>query len=221
MRRAGRIRMTDGAAPASPWRQSRRGRPRDPDFGAKREAVLAAAAALMARHGYEGMSLAELAGMLNVSKPTLYHYVGSKEALFAELVERSQRATIDFIAAVAAGEGTGLEKLRRILVGYAEIVNSDPGTSLIFSRSASVSPDVGRQIVARSREANAIIRRVLREGEADGTLRIVDPSIVLQTLFGAVNWTPNWFRPGGRLSLRELAELQADILLAGVRGPAA
>jgi len=213
--------MTNDAATAPPWRQGRRGRPRDPDFDAKRNAVLAAAAALMARHGYEGMSLADLAGMLNVSKPTLYHYVGSKAALFAEIVERSQRATIDFMAAVAAEQASGCEKLRRILVGYVEIVNSDPGTSLIFSRAANVSPDIAQQIVARSREANAIIRRVLREGEADGTLRVVDPSIVLQTLFGAANWTPNWFRPGGRLSLRELAELQADILLAGVRGPAA
>jgi AcrR family transcriptional regulator len=212
--------MTD-EAPAAAFGARRPGRPREPDFPAKRDAVLAAAAALIARRGYQGLSLAELAQVLNVSKPTLYHYVGSKEALFAEIVARSQQATIAFMAGVAQGEGTGLSKLRAILIGYAEIVNSDFGTSLIFSNTAGVGEETRRRIVERSHEADALIRRVLAEGEADGTLRVVDPSIVLHTLFGSLNWTPNWFRPQGRLSLRDVAELQADILLAGVRGPKA
>ncbi len=197
------------------------GRPREPDFAAKREAVLVAAAGLMARRGYDGMSLAELAEALGVTKPTLYHYVGSKEQLFAEIVERSQRATIDFIRGVAEAGGTGAAKLRRILVGYMQIVNTDFGTSLTFVGPAVLGPETLAAIQARAQEANALILRVFDEGRADGTLAIAEPKITLQTLFGALNWTRNWYRPGGRLTLREVAERQADILLAGVRGPAA
>jgi AcrR family transcriptional regulator len=206
---------------SDPWEKRPRGRPRDPEFDEKREAVLAAAAALMARRGYGGMSLADLAETLSVSKPTLYHYVGSKEQLFAEIVARSQAATIAFIREVADGGGTGLSKLREVLVGYAEIVNSDFGTSLIFAGTAELGPETQAAIRARAREANALIYQVFEEGRADGTLAVGDLKLTLQTLFGALNWTPNWYRPGGPLSLRDVAEAQADILLAGVKGPRA
>lgn len=216
MRRARGARLV-----SDPFQKRRRGRPREPDFQDKREAVLAAAAALMARHGYDGMSLGDLAEALKVSKPTLYHYVGGKEQLFAEIVARSQQATIDFIRGVAEAGGTGAAKLRRILVGYMQIVNSDFGTSLTFSGPAVLGPETLAAIQTRAAEANALIYRVFEEGRADGTLHIDEPAITLQTLFGALNWTRNWYRPGGRLSLREIAERQADILLAGVKGPAA
>jgi AcrR family transcriptional regulator len=208
-----------GPAAEPPWAARRPGRPREPDFEAKREAVLAAAAALMAKRGYDGMSLADLAEALGVTKPTLYHYVGGKEQLFAEIVARSQRATIDFMRGVAEAGGTGAAKLRRILVGYMQIVNSDFGTSLTFSGPAVLGPETLAAIQARSREANEVIYRVFAEGQADGTLAIDDPTLTLHTLFGALNWSPTWYRPGGRLTLREAAEAQADILLVGVKGP--
>ena len=49
----------------------------------------------------------------------------------------------------------------------------------------------------------------------------VRAAVLLHTLFGALNWTTNWFRPARPLSLREVAEAQVEILLGGVRGPAA
>jgi AcrR family transcriptional regulator len=187
----------------------------------KREAVLSAAAALIGRNGYNGMSLSDLASELNVTKPTLYHYVGSKEELFSEIVARSQRMTIDFMRSVVDQDLTGYEKLRRIMVGYAEIVNSDFGTCLIFANSPELSDKTRAEIKRRAREANALILKVFDEGRMDRTLVVDDPPLALQTLFGALNWSPSWFKPGGRLSLKSVAERQVDMLLNGVRGPKA
>ena len=203
------------AAEPSPWGKVRRGRGRQYDV--KREAVLTAATMLMRRRGYGGMALAELAELLNITKPTLYHYVGGKEALFAEIVARSQQMTLDMMREVVAQPASGGEKLRRIMVAYMEIVNSDAGTGLIFSNTAEIGAATQAQIKARAGQADALILQVLREGVADGSLRVADPGLVLRTLFGSLNWTPNWFKPGGRLSLREAAERQVDILLGGVR----
>jgi AcrR family transcriptional regulator len=205
------------ASAPSPWAGTKAHRGRGRDFPVKREAVLSAAAALIGRKGYDGMSLAELAETLGVTKPTLYHYVGSKEQLFAEIVGRSQAMTIDFIAGVAAGPGSGIEKLRAIMLGYVEIVNSDAGTCLLFANTADVGAETFGQIRARAKQANALIYQVLAEGQADGTLRIPDPAVALNTLFGSLNWTPNWYRPGRRLPLAEIAEMQVDLLLGGVR----
>jgi AcrR family transcriptional regulator len=203
----------------SPW--GAKPRRRASQFPMKREAVLSAAAALIGRSGYNGMSLSDLASELNVTKPTLYHYVGSKEELFSEIVARSQRMTIEFMKSVVQQATTGYNKLRQIMLGYAEIVNSDFGTCLIFANSPELGAKTRAEIRQRAREANALILQALDEGAQDGTLIVDDRTIVLQTLFGALNWSPNWFKSDGRLPLKAVAERQIDILLNGVRGPKA
>lgn len=57
------------------------GRPKDM---AKRAAILAAAERMFLQHGYEGVSMDQIAAEAGVSKLTVYSHFGDKEALFAE-----------------------------------------------------------------------------------------------------------------------------------------
>ena len=61
--------------PASP------GRPKDL---AKRAAILEAAESLFLQHGYEGVSMDQIAAAAGVSKLTVYSHFGDKDALFSE-----------------------------------------------------------------------------------------------------------------------------------------
>src|SRR3984893_16023697 len=63
---------------ASPWRV---GRERLRDRAVKREAVVRAAAREFNRKGYHNTSLDDIAARLEVTKPTVYYYVTSKEQL--------------------------------------------------------------------------------------------------------------------------------------------
>src|SRR2546423_3691227 len=63
---------------ASPWRASRE---RLRDRAVKREAVIRAAAREFNRKGYHNTSLDDIAARLEVTKPTVYYYVTSKEQL--------------------------------------------------------------------------------------------------------------------------------------------
>jgi TetR/AcrR family transcriptional regulator, cholesterol catabolism regulator len=40
--------------------------------------------------------------------------------------------------------------------------------------------------------------------------------ISVLTILGALNWTPEWFSPDGRLSAAEVGDLMADTLLGGI-----
>src|SRR4029077_9835129 len=68
-------------AAASPWRGSRE-RLRDREL--KRGAVIRAAAREFNRKGYHNTSLDDIAAALEVTKPTVYYYVTSKEQLLFE-----------------------------------------------------------------------------------------------------------------------------------------
>lgn len=60
------------------------GRPKDP---AKRAAILEAAKRLFLGHGFEGVSMDQIASRAGVSKLTVYSHFGDKETLFLEAVE--------------------------------------------------------------------------------------------------------------------------------------
>jgi AcrR family transcriptional regulator len=50
-----------------------------------RSNILAQALALFASRGYEGVGVQEIVDAASITKPTLYHYFGSKEGLLTEL----------------------------------------------------------------------------------------------------------------------------------------
>ena len=52
----------------------------------RREQILQVAATLFARHGFHGVSIAELGAAVGVSGPALYRHFPGKEALLAEML---------------------------------------------------------------------------------------------------------------------------------------
>src|SRR5690606_41525500 len=54
--------------------------------GGRREQILAVAAQLFARHGFHGVSIADLGAAVGVSGPALYRHFPGREARLAELL---------------------------------------------------------------------------------------------------------------------------------------
>jgi len=63
----------------------------------RREKILAAARDLITRHGYEGVTMRELAAKAGVTPKTLYHQFGNKEKLLRTAVEERFRHTYQAI----------------------------------------------------------------------------------------------------------------------------
>ena len=66
-----------------PTKSAGPGRPKDPG---KRAAILAAAKRMFVSHGFERVSMDQIASEAGVSKLTVYSHFGDKESLFAEAV---------------------------------------------------------------------------------------------------------------------------------------
>jgi AcrR family transcriptional regulator len=68
----------------------------------RRRRILATARQLVARRGYEALTMRELARQSRVTVPTLYNLIGGKEAVLAAAVEEQ---TARFLAGVERGRG--------------------------------------------------------------------------------------------------------------------
>lgn len=97
---------------------------RNPDRTRRR--ILQAAIRLFAAHGFHAVSVDQIVGKACVNKRMVYHYFGSKDALFeAALAEVYQRIESIEFHAVERGRSPR-EKLSRLLESYFEFLDAEP-----------------------------------------------------------------------------------------------
>jgi AcrR family transcriptional regulator len=88
----------------------------------RREMIVAAAAELFHRNGYQGTRIEDIGAAVGMSGPAVYRHFASKEALLTELLERAvERAQRDLDAALAASAAPRetLERIVRAAVAHA------------------------------------------------------------------------------------------------------
>lgn len=60
--------------------------------------------------------------------------------------------------------------------------------------------------------------QIVEDGVDSGDFRPVNVKMAVFGFLGMVNWTHQWFSPGGEFSSQEIASMLADLALHGVLG---
>ena len=210
--------MRDGermaaTARRSPWpKQEERERERNE----KREALLHAAVQSFNERGFHATSLDDVAASLNVTKPTIYYYLGNKDESLFECVRRGLDGIRQAAQAVERAGGTGLERLRALMRDYAVIMTRDFGMCVTRTADHELSPESRTRFRALKREIDETVRRVVEEGMADGSIALGDARMMTFTATGALNWIARWYDPDGPLSAEAVAEACVDTLIDGL-----
>jgi AcrR family transcriptional regulator len=105
--------------------------------GDLRDAVLAAAAEVIARDGVEQLSLRSVAAELGVSHTAPRHHFGSREGVFTALATQGYRGLAEAIDAVSAVGGSFAE----VGAAYVEFAVSHPGHFAVMFRPDLVDGD--------------------------------------------------------------------------------
>lgn len=202
-----------GSVEASLWRSAE---DKEQERREKREAVLRAAVKSFNEKGFHATSLDEVATALNVTKPTIYHYFGTKDDILFECVRRGLEAIREAAEAVESDRGGGLKRLRRLMHDYAVIMTMDFGMCVIRTADHELSPESRAKFRALKREIDHTVRRVVEQGMTDGTLAKGDPRLVTFTLTGALNWIARWYDPKGPLTPQQVADGCVGTLVTGL-----
>lgn len=211
-----RPRTSTANEPASPWRKAG-DRTREREI--KREAVLRTAAQLFNEKGFHAVSLDEVAERLNVTKPTLYYYVKSKDEILAECVRSGLELMQEAIARSDKAGGTAIDKLVAAMRKYAEIVTMDFGKCLIRVGEDPLPPESRREVRRLKAEIDREFRHLIEQGIAEGSLRDVDPKLAAFTLAGALSWIGRWYRADGPLTPDQIADQCIGVLMGGLAVP--
>ncbi len=172
--------------------------------------------------GYHRATLTDVAKRLNITKPALYNYFRSKEDILEECVQLGQEMLEASIQDIERDGGDSLTKLRKLIRAYALVMTTDFGMCQVRLDDRELSDDGQKRVRAKKRKYDAVLRRYIEQGIADGTIVKCDPKLSAFAVAGSLNWIGHWYQPGGRLSGEAVADEFALRLTEGlVAGQAA
>lgn len=180
--------------------------------------ILQKALELFSERGYDATSVREICEAAAVTKPTLYHFYGSKEGVYRALVEGAlERFSADMRRALA-GEGPLRDHLTRMARAYVDAALREPQLArflmaLIHNppRSAPATDFVGFYHGILAEVGRSVDAAVARGEIAPGPTELR-----LLVLMGALGESMIGYLLAGRPELtHELADRLVDVVLGG------
>jgi AcrR family transcriptional regulator len=165
------------------------------------------------------ITLDDLAAAVGVSRMTLHRHGDSKETALGQLRElliADHRAAA--LQALTA-EGVASVRMEMALRGVCDV--DERYLALIDSLSEDLGVVFHEEgdgpVLTRSAFTDAL-RRILIDGQQDGTLRSADPTEDATLLFNAAGWTYRHLRRGHHWTPEHAGDRVVELLMRGVIG---
>jgi AcrR family transcriptional regulator len=180
--------------------------------------ILDKAATIFADRGFQGTGIRDIADAMQMSRPAVYHYFSTKEALLEELVAGVTGEILRFIVEVRQAEGLDhREKLELLVTGLVERVAAKPAHMRLLAASERTLPEpIGSRHARGRRQALDEVQGLIAAGIAAGELRPVDERLAALAVLGMCNWVAWWFRPDGGVPVELIAREMSALVLNGL-----
>ena len=147
----------------------------------QRARLLAAVPGVLAEHGYEAMSVADVVKRAAVSRNAFYKNFSDKQECFAIAHELGHERLLEILAAPCKAAGTVAERVERSLTAALEALSSDPDMARMLFVEAPSS--AGEEIALRYHEwlesYGALLRKVAPQADSPaGPLAEMDQVVV-------------------------------------------
>ena len=197
-------------------------RPKSSQHELRRDEILDIAAQCFADRSYPAASMSDIATAGGTSKARLYHYYDSKQAMLFDLLDRYTQRLLALIGeAEATAQRRNLDEraalhelIRSFLLEYETSVTRH----VVLLHDTKFLADAQRDlIVNRQRDVVSAMTRFLNRAYPD-RLTPANQTALTMLLFGMINWTFTWLRPGGSLSYGAFADEVIAVLERGLAG---
>lgn len=162
---------------------------------ARKESIIAAAAAAFREHGFDAATVESIAAAAEVNVATVYYYFASKDLLFLAVLERAVALALPEMETAARGEGTARERLLSLARAYYRLFRVHPEAETIVrclqTKEIDPADEESRAIVLRiyqgTRHALGVATRLIAEATRRGEFREVDPRETAALFWAGLN----------------------------------
>jgi AcrR family transcriptional regulator len=181
------------------------------------EAIRRTGLRLIFEHGYEAMSLRQLAAEVGIQSGSLYNHINTKQELLFELVKGHMDELLRQVDVALDGVKGPLEQLRTFVVfhvTYHMIKKREVFVGNFELRG--LEPKNYDAIVALRKKYEMRLTAILDEGVAQGRFEVSDTPVATFAILAQLTGVCTWYRPGGRLSKEAIVSIHEKLVLDGL-----
>jgi AcrR family transcriptional regulator len=185
----------------------------------RRNEILEAAADLFDRHGYHQATIALIADEIGSTKANVYHYFRAKHDILFAIHQAWIEDLIQRFDDDAATRSTVADQVRAVVHDVVRVVAERRSQVRVYFEYLRELPGPLRAEAEVLRDAyTARVEGALARGMETGEVREMPLRVTTFGLFGIMNWTYQWYRPGGGQTPDQVADQLFDMYWRGVSG---
>lgn len=173
------------------------------------------ATALFKTKGYTASSMRDLAQILGIEAASLYSHIKSKEEILQNICFKMADT---FFAAIEHVDETSPEKqLEAAIKAHFQVISKNIDASAVFFnewRHLS-EPHLTKFLAMRTRYEQYFVE-IIHQGIMKGLFRVIDEKFAMMTILSSINWTYQWYRPTGKMSMDEIGDHLSELLINGL-----
>jgi AcrR family transcriptional regulator len=176
--------------------------------------ILACAAELFARKGFSSATMNDVAAASTVSKATLYHYYRDKRSLLAQIALAHVQRLEALVLEVRSQRLAPTEELRSLIEHFMAAYAGAQHEHRVLTEDVKFLDDAERhEVEAAQRRVVAAFANTICRVRVDLKARATPLAMLL---FGMINWTFTWLKPGGPMTHAELAPMVVQLFVGGL-----
>jgi len=181
------------------------------------EAIRKAGLRLIFEHGYEAMSLRQLAAEVGIQAGSLYNHISTKQELLFDLIQDHINELIRQLDRALQGKEDPLEKLRAFVAFHVTYHMSRKREVFIAnSELRSLEPKNYEAVVALRGAYEQRLAGILADGVAKDVFEVADVQVATFAIIALLTGLCTWYRPGGRLTREAIVDAHEKLVLSGV-----
>jgi AcrR family transcriptional regulator len=196
---------------------TRRERDKTKRYYHKRERVVDIAVELFSKNGYASTGVADIGEAAGLARGALYYYIGSKEALLAEIHDRVMDPLLTEAAAITALNISFQARLRLLSESLLwQIVHRQDHVWVFLHEYRQLQGEYRELFREKRHRFETHILDVLADGRSQGLVRMADLELAKLAFLNLHNYTYQWIGGHKNIRVEDLASLYCEIFLNGI-----
>ncbi len=188
----------------------------------KREQITSAGLRVFAAKGFRKTSVEDIIREAKVARATFYHYFKSKKDIFLELTGLILNNIYEIVAEAFkelpdTEEETVATMERALRLAFEYLRENRAFAAVYFSEAMGMNPALDVKVIEFQGRASQLVADIVKDGQAKGMFRDVNPYIVGTTLaFAPQHIAILWMLTGEKQDVTEMVHALVDFLLYGL-----
>jgi AcrR family transcriptional regulator len=185
----------------------------DKGWERRRREILDGAAEVFFERGFHRGTTKEIAEKIGLTQSAIYHYVGAKDDLLAEIARQVDHDFSRALDESIASSDDPVARLRSLIGSFVDMIVLNQKTFAVYwKEQTSIPPAVYEETLADQRRYVRRIEQVVGDVQAMGVLPADRPThVVAEGIIGMLSWLYWWYRPGVH-STAEIAASFCDLI---------